>query len=428
MATDRTLAIVDNGAYTIKAGVVGEQDGQPRIVPNCLAKLKGGRAWLVADELDRAHNYAGLYYRLPFEKGILVDWDVERMVWERLFSSNVLKCEPTNTWLWLTEPCLNLPNVQAAYDQVIFEEFEFDGYSRQTGNCRPATTQTMKTMTMTIIIMMPVGTTSTSSSSSSSSIDDERDCVLVVDIGYSSTQAIPFLHGQMILNAIRRLNVGGKFLTNHLKEMISFRQWNMMDETYLVNQIKETCCYVSADLYADLRICREDPRSNPIVQAYVLPDFVNTHQGYVKQVLWMNNERFTVPEALFHPSDIGMPQAGLAELIHQAVQATPEALHALLYANIVVVGGSAQYPGLCDRLSAELRQLVPADYAVRLAMPDEPATFAWQGMHDYVKRCSMSQMKEEMIVTRADYQEEGASVHMRRRRRRCRLGTGTTSV
>jgi hypothetical protein len=29
-----------------------------------------------------------------------------------------------------------------------------------------------------------------------------------------------------------------------------------------------------------------------------------------EQVLTVNNERFMVPEALFHPSDIGMDQAG----------------------------------------------------------------------------------------------------------------------
>ncbi|KAI8056653.1 actin-like protein ARP6 [Syncephalis plumigaleata] len=374
MATDRTLAIVDNGAYTIKAGIIGQEDEAP-IIPNCMSKLKGGRSWLIANELERAHNYAGLYYRLPFEKGILVDWDVERMVWERLFSDNLLKCEPSNTWLWLTEPCLNLPNVQAAYDQVIFEEFEFDGCSRKTGKTS-----------------LPV-----------KDGDYDRDCVLVVDIGYSSTQAIPFLRGQMIHSAIRRLNVGGKFLTNHLKEMISFRQWNMMDETYLVNQIKETCCFVSSDLYKDLRICHENPRANSIVQAYVLPDFVNTHQGYVKvdhrnKILWMNNERFTVPEVLFHPSDIGKDSL---------------ALHALLYANIVVVGGSAQYPGLYDRLSSELRQLVPSEYTIRIALPDQPITYAWRGARRYVKQCSISQLKED-IVTRATYQEEGTSVHYRR--------------
>jgi hypothetical protein len=32
-----------------------------------------------------------------------------------------------------------------------------------------------------------------------------------------------------------------------------------------------------------------------------------------EQVLQLNNERFMVPEALFHPSDIGLNQAGKQE-------------------------------------------------------------------------------------------------------------------
>jgi hypothetical protein len=53
-----------------------------------------------------------------------------------------------------------------------------------------------------------------------------------------------------------RIDVGGKLLTNHLKELVSFRQWNMMEETYIVNDVKEQCCYVSRQFAADLETCR----------------------------------------------------------------------------------------------------------------------------------------------------------------------------
>jgi hypothetical protein len=53
-----------------------------------------------------------------------------------------------------------------------------------------------------------------------------------------------------------RIDVGGKLLTNHLKELVSFRQWNMMEETYIVNDVKEKCCYVSRQFAADLETCR----------------------------------------------------------------------------------------------------------------------------------------------------------------------------
>ena len=58
-------------------------------------------------------------------------------------------------------------------------------------------------------------------------------------------QIIPFIDGKVILEAVKRVNVGGKLLTNLLKENISFRQVNVQDCTYLVNQIKEKFCYCS---------------------------------------------------------------------------------------------------------------------------------------------------------------------------------------
>lgn len=52
------------------------------------------------------------------------------------------------------------------------------------------------------------------------------------------------------------MDVGGKLLTNQLKEVVSYRQWNMMDETYIMNHAKEACCYVSTQFIADLETCR----------------------------------------------------------------------------------------------------------------------------------------------------------------------------
>jgi actin-related protein 6 len=66
----------------------------------------------------------------------------------------------------------------------------------------------------------------------------------------------PFAYTQLCFYSGFRLDVGGKLLTNQLKELVSFRQWNMMDETYIMNHVKESCCYVSTDFKKDLEICR----------------------------------------------------------------------------------------------------------------------------------------------------------------------------
>ena len=52
---------------------------------------------------------------------------------------------------------------------------------------------------------------------------------------------------------ITRINVGGKHLTNYLKEIISYRQLMVMDETYVINQVKEELCFVSNDFDLDIK-------------------------------------------------------------------------------------------------------------------------------------------------------------------------------
>jgi actin-related protein 6 len=111
---------------------------------------------------------------------------------------------------------------------------------------------------------------------------------------------------------------------------------NMMDEYLLMERVKERLCYVAADAMAELAQARLPRESNPVAKDYVLPDGVSILRGYVKgddppegpparraaaalgpdgepleQLLPLCNERFMVPEALLHPTDIGAPQAGL---------------------------------------------------------------------------------------------------------------------
>ena len=119
--------------------------------------------------------------------------------------------------------------------------------------------------------------------------------------------------------AIKRIDVGGKVLTNHLKEIISYRQLNVMDEAYVINQMKEDTCYVATNFNEEMKKAKRKIADNSIIKEYVLPDFTTIKRGRVRnpepenknddyQILRMNNERFTIPEILFHPSDIGITQ------------------------------------------------------------------------------------------------------------------------
>ena len=64
-------------------------------------------------------------------------------------------------------------------------------------------------------------------------------CGVVVDVGFSFAHCTPVFDGRVVRGAVRRVNLGGKALTNYLKELVSYRQWNMMDEYFLVDDVKE---------------------------------------------------------------------------------------------------------------------------------------------------------------------------------------------
>jgi actin-related protein 6 len=53
--------------------------------------------------------------------------------------------------------------------------------------------------------------------------------------------------------------MGGKIMTNFLKEIISFRYWDMMHETVLINAMKEQLCYVARDFAAEMRLTKSAP-------------------------------------------------------------------------------------------------------------------------------------------------------------------------
>lgn len=46
---------------------------------------------------------------------------------------------------------------------------------------------------------------------------------LVVDAGFSFTHAVPLCDGRVLWPAVRRINLGGKALTNYFKELVSYR-------------------------------------------------------------------------------------------------------------------------------------------------------------------------------------------------------------
>ena len=82
---------------------------------------------------------------------------------------------------------------------------------------------------------------------------------------------------------------------------------------------------------------------------------------------------------LYHPSDIGIAQSGIAECLVQAAESCHPDIRDALFANILVAGGTTLLPNFEERLCKELRELVSADCMIRVTQVSEPLVAAWRG-------------------------------------------------
>lgn len=207
----------------------------------------------IGDQINDCRDASGLFYILVFQKGYLINWDVQKTVWDYMFGQDCCSVDFSNPFI-ITEPQFNFSSIQEAITEIFFEEYECESLLRTTA-------------------------ADLCSYNYENSRDKKPLCSLVIDMGYSFTHIIPFIKGKKVKEGIRRINIGGKLLTNHLKEIISYRQLNVMDESYVINQVKEDSCFVSQDFNNDMKVAKKKFPENTIVQDYVLPDFTNIRRG-----------------------------------------------------------------------------------------------------------------------------------------------------
>uniref|UniRef100_A0A671MTP5 Actin related protein 6 n=1 Tax=Sinocyclocheilus anshuiensis TaxID=1608454 RepID=A0A671MTP5_9TELE len=248
-----------------------------------------------------------------------------------------------DTNIVITEPYFNFSSIQESMNEILFEEYQFQSALRINAGSLSAHRYFHE--------------------------NNSELCCIVVDSGFSSTHIVPYCRGRKMKEGICRINVGGKLLTNHLKEIISYRQLHVMDETYVINQVKEDVCYVSQDFCKDMEIPREEMN---FTGKYKTGD----------QILRLTNERFAVPEMLFHPSDIGIQEMGIPEALVNSINNMPEGR---------------------DRVYKEVRALAPVEYEVSVVLPQNPICYPWEGG----KLLAENPDFEEMAVMREDYEENG---------------------
>ena len=82
--------VVDNGAYTLKAGMVPSAAtplgyDSCSVIPNCIARSTRDKRTYVGSELGACKDFGELAFRRPVEKGFIVNWEAQKAIWEHEF-------------------------------------------------------------------------------------------------------------------------------------------------------------------------------------------------------------------------------------------------------------------------------------------------------------------------------------------------------
>lgn len=343
-----------------------------------------------------------------------------------------MHCDASDTNLIISEAPNSPAALQRNIDEVVFEEWGFASAFRTTAPVLNAWTP---------ISRLFGDDESLQKAMVSGDIIRPGECVMLVDCGYSHTTVTPLLRGSPINSACRRIPLAGKHISNYLAELISLRHFSLIDEPFIVDQLKQDTCFVSSDFSADLEACWKGTigsiaetaiqrkRREGIVVDYVLPDYETLHRGFMRprhfpsssssdkaakstttmgkeDVIPLGNERFTPPDLLFTPSLISHPTASLPQTLLHSLSSLPTPLQAPFLANIVLTGGTSQLPGFRDRVEKEVRALVDGDAEVRVAVAEEPVKGAWWGG---ARMCLREGGVGGLVVSREEYLENGAA-------------------
>lgn len=270
----RKILFLDNGAYNIKAMFLHLEEhlshpslgpstfvcASPPIfltLPHCVgASPYAGGGLVGAEVLRHLPHYHSLLLRRPCTRrgGFLLDGVLEAYVWEHVLQRFSIEDERTLE-VWMTVPYGVPKPVARVLFALVTERFHFASITVVSSSlmaliASEGSDRAFQASTTPGEALQDCPTPTTSSSSRSG-------CGIVVDAGFSCTTVIPYLDYLPVTTSIVRLDVGGKLLTNRLKEHLSFTQVHLMEEEWVVNHIKEKCCFVAEHLPSLLRLYQQ---------------------------------------------------------------------------------------------------------------------------------------------------------------------------
>ena len=356
-------------------------------------------------------------------------------LWRHAFST-VLRAEPTEHPVLLTEPALNPPRNREEMTKVRIP-------------CRVAPYRWVRWVTRPIILTrrwglcvlagvwqimfetFEVPSLFVASSAVLTLYNGGRETGLVVSAGESFTDVVPIYESVVMTHAVQRLHVGGGALTARLRQqllaggvpasalakpgavqsikealwyvrmsLLCLRMWCAhRDGALMLTRVlaPRDCSYCAADLDAELAAAKSGDAGKV---SHKLPDGT---------VISVGQERFTCAEALFNPGLVGQDYAdGIGAATSLAIRYCEPEMRKDMTGSIVVTGGTSMLRGFPARLTTEIQaHMAPkAAESVRVDAGDDRRYGAWVGG----SILAQLPLFDSMCVTSQEYEEQGPSI------------------
>lgn len=357
--------VIDNGSGTIKAGFAG-QDHPKCFFPSYVGRPKHVRVMAGALEGDvfigrKAQEFRGLLkIKYPMEHGIVTDWDDMERIWNWVYAEELGTLSEEHPVL-LTEAPLNPRTNRESAAQILFDTFNV-----------PA----LYISVQAVLSLYASG----------------RTTGIVLDSGDGVTHAVPVFEGFSMPHAIRRVDVAGRDVTEHLQLLLrkAGHYLHTTAEGEVVRAIKEKNCYVALNPH------KEEKEAQSRTEIFRLPD---------GNTVALGSERFRAAEILFNPEIIGLEDAGVHQVVVDSINRVDMDLRKSLYSNIVLSGGTTLCTGYGDRLLNEVKRM--KDGKIKIYAPPERKYSTWIGGSILA---GLNTFKK-MWVSAEEYQEDPDIIH-----------------
>nr|XP_011468831.1 PREDICTED: actin-related protein 7 isoform X2 [Fragaria vesca subsp. vesca] len=293
--------VVDIGSKLLKAGPAVPDQAPALIIPNQMKRIPE----------DGSMNDSSPFEDIivePVERGFIKDWDaMEDLLHHILYTG--LGWEIGNEGqILFTDPLCTPKAAREQLVQLMFETFNISGFYASE---------------QAVLSLYAVG----------------RISGCTVDIGHGKIDIAPVIEGAVQHIASRRFEIGGIDLTKLLAEELGKSNPLVNIKMSDVEKIKEqfSCC-------ADDELAYEKIKRSCQTEQHTLPD---------GQVITIGRERYTVGEALFQPSILGLEAHGIVEQLVRCISTVSSDNHRQLLENTVLCGGTASMTGFEERFHKE---------------------------------------------------------------------------